>query len=438
MAGTSLLDRGQRAGLRLLTRAGSLPLLRNDEVRGRVERLLYRSAAGSFNAQVAVGRTFARRTGNGGPTRTAPRTRGSLFDLTPTQDQAMLRAAARELAEEIIRPAARLADTQRRVPEEVRTAASELGLGLLGVPVELDGIAEEHSAVTTCLVLEELARGDMGIALAVMAGGSVATALARYGSAEQQATYLPHLTATQPVEAAVALQEAHPLFDPLAPRTEAVPDGDELVVTGTKALVPLAASAELFVVGVMVGAAPRLLLVPAETSGLTIEDDPAMGLRAAATGRVVLTRARLPMTNLLGTAEDYRDAVRRGRLAWAACTVGTAQAALDQLVPYVTQRTAFGAPIAHRQAVAFTVADIAIELEALRLTVWKAAARLDSGDDAARTIAEARALSASYGAWIGSSAVQLLGGHGFVKEWDNERWYRDLRGAGLIEGALLV
>jgi len=406
-------------------------------VRGRVERILHRSASGGFRAQAAVGRRFATRAGRGDPARTTPRVARGLFDLTPTEDQAMLRAAARELADEVIRPAGKQADADRRVPDDVRAAAAEMGLGLIGVPTELDGIAEEHPAVTTALVLEELARGDMGIAAALMAGGSVATAIARYGTSGQQATYLPHLTRSDPVAAVLTLQEPQPLFDPLRLRTVAV-QGDTLLVTGTKALVPLAASAELFIVGAMVDDEPRLVIVPATTSGVTIEDDPAMGIRAAATGRVVLTGAEVPVESLLGTAEDYRDAVRRGRLAWAACAVGTAQAALDQLIPYVKERKAFGAPIAHRQAVAFTISDIAVELEALRLVVWKAAARLDAGLDAARTIAEARSLAVTHGAWIGSSAVQLLGGHGFVKEWDNERWYRDLRGAGLLEGTLLV
>jgi alkylation response protein AidB-like acyl-CoA dehydrogenase len=438
MAGTSLLDRGHRAGLRLLTRAGSLTLLKNDDVRGRVERILYRTASGGFSAQAAVGRSFARRSGQGAPARTSPRASTGLFDLTPTEDQEMLRGAARELAVEVIRPAGKQADAERRVPDGVRAAATEMGLVLVGVPSELGGIAEEHPAVTTALVLEELARGDMGIAAALMSSGSVATAVARYGTSDQQATYLPHLTAAEPVVGALALHEPQPLFDALRLRTVAERQGDTLVLTGAKALVPLAGTAEVFVVGAMVDDEARLVVVPAATRGVTIEDDPAMGLRAAATGRVLLHGAAVSAESLLGTADDYRDVVRRARLAWAACAVGTAQAALDQLVPYVRERTAFGEPIGHRQAVAFTVADIAIELDALRLTVWKAAARLDSGDDAARTIAEARQLTAVHGSWIGSSAVQLLGGHGFVKEWDNERWYRDLRGAGLIEGALLV
>jgi alkylation response protein AidB-like acyl-CoA dehydrogenase len=199
-----------------------------------------------------------------------------------------------------------------------------------------------------------------------------------------------------------------------------------------------------------------------------------MGLRAARTGRLALDGVVVPADNLLGTAQDHLDVVRRARLAWAAAACGTAQGALDQLVPYVLQRHAFGEPIAHRQAVAFALSDIAIELAGLRLVVWRAAARLDRGshpsdtsdpsetlgpggtgdprdprenrgsagrgdpDGTAQLVAHARRLTATHAAQIGSQAVQLLGGHGFVKEFDNERWFRDLRGAGVLEGVLLI
>lgn len=434
----SALDRGQRVAMRLLTRAGGLPALQNRELRDRVAGLLQRGTAGAGRAQLATGRAFQRVTGSGSPVRTTPSRGRGLFDLTPTEDQAMLRAAARDLADEVIRPAGKSADAQCDVPAEVRAAAVEMGLGLIGVPVELDGIAEESPAVATVLVLEELARGDMGIAAGLMASGAVATAIARYGSADQQATFLPHLTGAEPIHAAFAVQEPQPLFDALEPRTVATRGGDRITITGTKALVPLAGSAELFVIGTMLDGAPRLVLVPARTGGIVVEPDPAMGLRAAATGQVTLTGVEVPADHLLGTTEDYRDAVRRSRLAWAACAAGTAQAVLDQVIPYVKDRAAFGEPVAHRQGVAFIVADIAIELDALRLVVWRAAAQLDAGQDASETVAKARQLAARHGAWIGSNGVQLLGGHGFVKEWDNERWFRDLRGAGMLDGALMV
>ncbi|SRR5580765_5311562 len=437
----SLAAQAQRFGLRALTKVGGLPVMNRPEVRHRLERALYETSRQGFRLADAAAsrRSFPTRAADGQPVRAAVTRPGRLFDLTPTQDQAMLRDAARELAEEVIRPAGAQADTDRAVPGTVRKAAAEMGLVLLGVPAELDGIAEERSAVATCLVLAELARGDMGIAAALMAPAAVAGALAAYGTAAQQATYLPAFTGDNPPSyAALALMEPQPLFDPLAPRTVGATRGGDLVLDGVKALVPGAESAELLIVSALVDGVPRLVIVEPATPGVTVEDDPAMGLRAARTGRVVMRDVVVPLANLLGNTEDHLDAVRRARLAWAAMACGTAQAVLDQLIPYVKERKAFGEAIGRRQAVAFTIADIAVELDALRLVTWKAAARLDHGLDAAPLIANARALTARHGAWIGSSAVQMLGGHGFVKEFDNERWFRDLRGAGLLEGALLA
>ena len=435
----SLADRGQRLGLRLIAKVGGLPVMADPRIRGRAERILNRGAHGGFRAQVAVGRAFTKSRRAGPATRLAPAPRTGRFDLTPTEDQQLLQQAASDLADEVIRPAGRRADAERAVPDEVRAAMHEMGLALVGVPEELGGIAEERSAVTGALVLEQLARGDMGIAVSQMATAAVATALALYGDADQQATYLPHFTGDDPVAAAaLALQEPQPLFDPFTLTTSAVAQGDSLVLNGTKAIVANADRAELFVLSAMLDGEARLVVVEGATGGVTIEDDPAMGVRAAHTGRVVLTDVTVPRANLLGTADDHRDAVRRSRVAWAAAACGTSRAVLDQVITYAQERKAFGEPIGQRQAVAFLISDIAIELDGLRLAALKAAARLDAGTDSAQVVGEVRALTASYAAQIGSHAVQLLGGHGFVKEFDNERWYRDLRGAGVLEGTLLV
>lgn len=436
----NLAERGQRLGLRLLTRVGSLPPLKNPDVRGRVERLVYRGSKHAFIAiDAASRRSFVPHRGGGAPVRAAATSPRALFDLTPTEDQDVIRAAAASLADELIRPAGPAADTDRTVPPHVRAAAAELGLTLIGVPTQLGGIAEERSAVTTALVVEELARGDMGVATALMAPAAVAAVIANHGTSDQQATYLPAFTGHgAPAAASLALMEPAPLFDPLATATRATRRGSDLVLSGTKSLVVGAAEADLLVVSAVVDGAPRLVIVETRNSGIRVADDPAMGIRAAHTGRVILDDVVVPESALLGTTEDHLETVRRARLAWSAAACGTAQAVLDQVVPYVKQRQAFGEPVAHRQAVAFAISDLAIELAGLRLVVWRAAARLDAGKDAARLIAHARQLTATHGSRIGSDAVQLLGGHGFVKEFDNERWYRDLRGAGVLEGVLLT
>jgi alkylation response protein AidB-like acyl-CoA dehydrogenase len=165
-----------------------------------------------------------------------------------------------------------------------------------------------------------------------------------------------------------------------------------------------------------------------------------MGVRAASLTTLTLDGVRVPESAVLGTTDGttYAECVRLSRLAWCALAVGVGQAVLDYVTPYVKEREAFGEPIAHRQSVAFMVADIAIELQAMRLLTWKAASRAAAGKDFAREVALARKLCADKGMRIGLDGVQLLGGHGFVKEHPVERWYRDLRAISVMEGGVLV
>jgi alkylation response protein AidB-like acyl-CoA dehydrogenase len=163
-------------------------------------------------------------------------------------------------------------------------------------------------------------------------------------------------------------------------------------------------------------------------------------VRAGGLTTLTLTDVKVGPEAVLGERDGstYAECVRLSRLAWCALAVGTAQAVLDYVTPYVKTREAFGEPIAHRQAVAFMVADMAIELQAMRLLTYKAAARVAQGIDATREIALARQLCAEKGMRIGLDGVQLLGGHGFTKEHPVERWYRDLRAIAVMEGTVLV
>ena len=135
---------------------------------------------------------------------------------------------------------------------------------------------------------------------------------------------------------------------------------------------------------------------------------------------------------------EYRDVLRRSRLGWAALAAGTCQAVLDYVVPYVNEREAFGEPISHRQAVAFMVADIKIELDGLRMILLRGTSRADQGRRFDREAALAKNFASEKGMKIGSDGVQLLGGHGFVKEHPVERWYRDLRAIGIAEGIVVL
>jgi hypothetical protein len=281
----------------------------------------------------------------------------------------------------------------------------------------------------------------MGIALACLAPAAVSTAISLWGDAEQQATYLPEFVGENVPAAALAVMEPRPLFNPFALETKARPDNGGYVLNGIKALVPRAGDGELFVIAAdLQGEGPSLFIVESKSSGLSVEPDPAMGVRAAATGKLILEDVQLPATALLGGGERfvYTDCIQLSRLGWCALAVGTGQAVLEYVRDYVKDRKAFGEPISNRQAVAFTVANMAIEVEGLRLATYRAAARVDQGLEFSREVALARRLCADRGMAVGSDGVQMLGGHGYIKEHPVERWYRDLRAAGLMEGALLV
>jgi alkylation response protein AidB-like acyl-CoA dehydrogenase len=434
-------ERSMGIGLRALNWLAGSDLLDRIRIRKGVERALFQGTKQGFRTATVAGRTFKQAQQLGKPARQPRAKSRGLFDVTPDDEQQMFQEAGRAFAEEKIRPAAKAADDARETPAEVLAQATELGVAMLGVPAELGGVMEEGAATTTALIGEALAHGDMGIAYAALAPGAVATAIGLWGTADQEATYLPSFTGEDVPAAALAILEPQPLFDPLKPKTTARRDGEDWVLDGAKSLIARASACELFVVAAEAeGIGPALFVVESGTKGLAIEDEPAMGLRPAATGRLILEGARVPGTALLGEGrrEDYVDCVNRARIAWASLSVGTAQAVLDYAIPYVNDRQAFGEPISNRQGVAFAVSEIGIESNGMRLATYRAASRADHGEEFGREAAIARRLCAQKGMKIGSDGVQLLGGHGFVKEHPVERWYRDLRSAGVMEGALLV
>ena len=409
-------------------------------LRKQTEQAVFSTTRNGFRVATAAGRTFAHAGSRGTGARPAGATSPGVFDLTPTEDEQLLVDVVGELAAEMVRPAASAADAACAAPVELLEAAQEIGLPGLGVPESLGGIMEERSAMAGTLVAEALAHGDMGIAVAALAPGAVATAIGLWGTEAQQQTYLPAFTGTDVPAAALTLAEPSVLFDPFTPATTAVRDGDGFVLDGMKSAVVRGAEAELFVIGAVLDGTPALFLVESGTEGLEVEADPSMGLRAAALTRLHLTGVRVGRDALLGDTDGtaYAECVRLSRLAWCALAVGTGQAVLDYVKDYVNERQAFGEPISHRQSVAFMVADIAIELQAMRLVTWKAASRAARGADFAREVGLARQLCTERGMRIGLDGVQLLGGHGFVKEHPVERWYRDLRAVGVMEGVVMV
>jgi alkylation response protein AidB-like acyl-CoA dehydrogenase len=441
MAEQNLTERGMAVGLRALNRLASNPLIDRFGLRDPAQRVLHGASKATVRTATRAGRTFAATQKLSRPARQPRSRRSELFDLTPDDEQQMLRESVRDFGLAKLRPAAQAADDACTAPSGLLAQANELGLTMVGVPEELGGAVAQRSAVTTVLMAEALAQGDMGIAVACLAPAGVSTALSLWGDADQQATYLPEFVGENVPAAALAIVEPRPLFNPFELQTRARRAGDGFVLDGVKSLVPRAGDAELFIVAAeLEGEGPALFILESGGAGLGIEPEPAMGIRAAATGRLILEGVKLPAGALLGdgTSELMSECIQLGRLGWCAVAVGTGQAVLDYVIPYVNERKAFGEPISSRQAVAFTVANIAIELDGMRLATYRAASRVDQGASFAREVSLARRLCSERGMAIGSDGVQLLGGHGYTKEHPVERWYRDLRAAGVMEGALVV
>src|SRR3954454_20766603 len=255
----ALADRGMKIGLRALNGFAGMDVLDRIGMRDRAERFLHGASKQSVRTAGRAGRTFNTVTKRGKPARPSTAPSRNLFDLTPSDEQQMLRESFAAFAAEKLRPAATAADAESKAPDELMAQSSELGITMLGVPEELGGAVDERSAVTSVLVAEALAHGDTGLATAALAPAGVATAIALWGDAEQQSRYLPELVGDDPPAAALATLEPRPLVDPFHLETTAGADG---TLNGVKSLVPRAAEAELFIISASRdGAGPGLFVV---------------------------------------------------------------------------------------------------------------------------------------------------------------------------------
>lgn len=402
-------------------------------LRRPIEKLLYSGSKAGFQLVGVAARQFSK-----GPSldkaQRLPAASKGLFDLSLTDEQQMMRETLQRFARDVLRPAAHKADHDAVFPDEIRTQALELGLNFYAVPEALGGMAAEQSVVTNMLAAEDLSYGDFTLAAAILAPMGVANALTRWGSKVQQEAYLPAFAEETPPLATIAVVEPEPLFNPHVLSTTALRQGSEYFLSGEKSMVVLGADAELLLVAAMADGKPAVFIVRGGSDGLSFREDEGMGLKA---GQTVKMRLDKVAAEKLGDDDfDYAAFLDLSALAWCALAVGTCQSVLDYVIPYCNDRVAFGEPISHRQGVAFIIADMAIELDAMRMMVWRAAALAESGKSFHREAYLARVLCAEKAMKIGTDGVQLLGGHGFTKEHPVERWYRDLRAVGVMHGGL--
>jgi len=400
------------------------------KLRKPVERLIYRGSRASFRAA-------AKRSAQAGK---GPRAvdGDALFDLSLSDEQQMLVEMLQGFALEVLRPLAHEADAHGALPASLLNQVHALGLSHYGVGEAQGGLAGERTTLTNALMAEALARGDLSLAAALLVPLSAANCMRRWGSQAQQAQWLPAFVGEEPAPVmAIAVSEPRPLFDPHRLATQAKKRGQHYLLSGEKCLVLRGLDASRLIVAAQAADGPGLFIVEAGAKGLQRRPEPAMGLKAAGTARLLLKNVRVPASaRLAGAAFDYQGFLDHASLAWCALAVGTCQAALDYVIGYCNERMAFGEPISHRQGVAFKVADMAVELDAMRLLLWRACSRAERGLPFQREAYLAQLLCSEKAMQIGTDAVQLLGGHGFTQEHPVERWYRDLRAVAVMAGGL--
>jgi alkylation response protein AidB-like acyl-CoA dehydrogenase len=361
-----------------------------------------------------------------------------VISFGPTEEQDLVVEAVRSFATEVLRPAARAADETETLPEDVLQQAWELGFAATQIPDAYGGAGEARSPVTSALVLESLAYGDAALALAVTHPAAFAFAVLDQGSEDQKRRYLPLFTAERYHAAALALTEPTPAFDARALRTKAEPKGDAFVLSGTKSCVPLADRASHFLVFAQSGAdAQDAFIVPRDAAGLVIEREKNLGLRGLPTGRLTLERVEVSAAERLGgeRGADLRRLLDSSRAASASLLVGLSCAVMDYAIPYAKERRAFGEFIAQKQAIAFMLSDMRVETDAMRWLTWKAASQLEQGLVATRAAQFAHAYAAEHAMKIADDGLQVLGGHGFIREHPVELWYRGARTLSVLEGA---
>jgi alkylation response protein AidB-like acyl-CoA dehydrogenase len=358
-----------------------------------------------------------------------------------SEEQELVRDAMREFAADAIRPIARDCDEASAVPTDFLETAWSLGLTSTQIPEAYGGAGEERSMVTNVILLEELAFGDASLAMAALAPSLFANAIIDQGTDEQRQAYLPLFCGESFATGSLAVSEPGALCDASRPRTIAETKGDSFILSGRKTLVVFGDRASHFLVTARLGDDLGAFIVPRDASGLTIsEPEKNMGLRALTTTTIDLERVEVGADALLGGAEgaDVQQILNVSRTALAAVMLGLSRAVLEYCVPYTKDRVAFDEPISKKQSIAFRLAEMHIEQHAMRMLVWQAASLLEHDEDATKAAWQARSYAAEKSMWIADNGVQVLGGHGFIREHPVEMWFRNARTLGVVDGMVAV
>ncbi|CAL9383383.1 acyl-CoA dehydrogenase family protein [Streptomyces sp. enrichment culture] len=358
----------------------------------------------------------------------------------PTEEARDLISLVRDIAQREIAPVAAEEEEAGQFPRETFTLLSRSGL--LGLPYDAEYGGGEQPYEVYLQVLEELAMGRLTVGLGVSVHTLASYGLATYGTKEQQVEHLPAMLAGG-LLGAYCLSEPASGSDAASLRTRAVRDGDDWVITGTKAWITHGGIADFYTVMARTGEdGPRgitAFLVPGDAEGLSAAaPEKKMGMKGSPTAQINFDGVRVPDSRRIGEEGQgfsiALSALDSGRLGIAACAIGVAQAALDEAVGYAQERRQFGKPISDFQGLRFMLADMATQIEAGR-ALYLAAARLrDAGLPFAKQAAMAKLHCTDTAMKVTTDAVQILGGYGYTADFPAERYMREAKVLQIVEG----
>ncbi|MBV8427313.1 MAG: isobutyryl-CoA dehydrogenase [Hyphomicrobiales bacterium] len=359
-----------------------------------------------------------------------------------TEEQLALVDLARDFARQELSPHALSWDENKYFPVDALRKAAALGMGGIAIAEDVGGAG--LSRLDAALIFEALATGCPSIAAYLSIHNMAAGMIDRFGSTAQRRRFLPRLVSMEHLSS-YCLTEPGAGSDAAALKTRARRDGDAYVLDGVKQFISGAGASDIYVVMARTGAQGAsgisTFVVEKDVPGLSFgANERKMGWNAQPTRQVIFENCRVPAENRLGDeGAGFKIAMTGldgGRLNIAACSLGGAQGALDKALAYMGERKAFGKKLADFQALQFRLADMAIELEAARSFLWRAAAALDvNAVEATRLCAMAKRFGTDAGFNVANEALQLLGGYGYLADYGIEKIVRDLRVHQILEGS---
>lgn len=363
-----------------------------------------------------------------------------MISFSLSEEQKMIVNTVKQFANDVMRKKFRDCEEAGDIPADVIDGAWELGLVISCIPEQLGGAGWEHSALTGTLLAEELAWGDLSMAMHFLAPSLAILPIVEMGTEEQKKKYLPPLCGGKFSAATAAFIEPRYNFDPGEMGTSAKRNGG-YALNGEKCYVPLAAGANYILVYAKEGNTNQCFIVDKGTGGLEIgEREKNMGIKALATYELNLKNCKVAAVNRLGgdKGSDFKRLANLSRVAVAAMAVGVARSSFEFSRDYAKERNAFGEPIASRQAIAFMLADMAIEVDAARLLNWEAAWKLDRKEDATREACLSKLYADNMVMLVTDYGVQVMGGHGYIRDNPVELWFRNGRGFTTFTGMAII